>query len=573
MDDVKEKHTHHISHGVDTQDNNEESMKMEELLGPEIPVEEGKVITVKVVGEEPDGFLVDLGLKTEGLVPRNEFAAAHAPKVTVGSEIPVMVVRLHTESGRPLVSYRRVQEKEAWQRIADAQQSGTPIEGTVAGTVKGGLTVDIGVDAFLPASQVELRFVKDLSQFVGRKLQFLVTEVNREKRNVVLSRRKLLEIDQAKRREEVLARIKEGDLVEGPVTGITNFGAFIDIGGIEGLLHIGDIAWHRIDKVESVLKPGERVKVKVLKIDPQKNKISLGLKQVLPKPWDSAPEKYPAGSTITGKVTSITDFGVFVEVEPGIEGLLHASELYWDGRKENLKKLFTVGQQLEVKILSVDKDKEKMSLSLKRLQENPWEEFARAHTVGSRVQGTVTHLTPFGAFVRLPEGIEGLIHVGDISWGKKIRHPQDALKEGQEVEVTVLGVDPQNEKISLSLKHKEEDPFKKFRTGAVVTGTVQRLADFGAFVELEPGIEALLRTADMGSLAADESKEPLKVGQTIEAKVVKSDPRERKIDISVKRLEHEQERELLKKYVNREERPTLGDVLEESKREENEDED
>jgi small subunit ribosomal protein S1 len=570
MKDVKDKHDHHISNGVEMQDN-DESIKMEELLGPEVSLQEGRIINVKVVSEDADGYLVDLGLKSEGLIPRDEFVGPHAPKISVGSDIQVMVLQLHTENGRPLVSYRRAQEKGAWERIVAAQNNGTPIEGVVSGTVKGGLTVDIGIDAFLPASQADLRFIKDLSQFIGKKLQFLVTEVNREKRNVVLSRRKLLEIDQKKRRDETLSRIREGDMIEGTVTGITDFGAFIDIGGIEGLLHIGDIAWHRIDKVDSVLKAGELVTVKVLKIDTQKNKISLGLKQALPRPWDSAPEKYPAGSVLNGRVTSITDFGVFVEVEPGVEGLLHSSELYWDGRKENLKKVFTVGQQLEVKVLSVDKNKEKMSLSLKRLELNPWEEFDREHPSGSLVTGMVTHLTPFGAFVRLPENIEGLIHVGDLSWAKKIRHPQDVLKEGQEVEVTVLGVDPQNEKISLSLKHRVEDPFKKYSTGAVVKGVVLRVVDFGVFVELEPGVEALLRTADMGSLASEESKEGLHVGQTIEAKVIKSDPRERKIDISVKRCEHEQERELLKKYVNRAERPKLGDVLEEEKHDEEKD--
>lgn len=569
MEDVKDKKNNNTT-ATETPEN-EESMKMEELLGPEIAVEEGKIVKVKIVGEDPDGFLVDLGLKSEGVIPRSELESPHAPKISIGSEIPVMVLKLQTDNGRPLVSYQRAKEKEAWERIFTAHKNATPVEGVVSGKVKGGLIVDIGIDAFLPASQIELRFVKDIDQYKGKKLEFLVTEVSREKRNVVLSRRKLLEIEQNKKRAETLSRVKEGDVVEGVVTGTTDFGAFIDIGGIEGLLHIGDIAWHRVDKVESVLKTGDRVKVKILKIDLQKNKISLGMKQIMPKPWDSAPEKYPAGSVIKGKVTSITDFGVFVEVEPGIEGLLHASEMFWDGRKENLKKVFTPGQQIEVKILSVDKDKEKMSLSLKRIQSNPWEDFAQRYSSGTKVKGTVTHLTPFGAFVRLPEGIEGLVHVGDLSWTKKVRHPQDVLKEGQEVEVMVLGVDPQNEKISLSLKHMGEDPYRKYRSGTVVKGVVQRMVDFGAFVEIEPGVEALLRTSEMGSYSTEQGT-TLKPEQTIEAKVLKSDPREHKIDISIKRLEHDQERELVKKYVNREDRPTLGDVLQEDKGDEHEEE-
>jgi small subunit ribosomal protein S1 len=319
--------------------------------------------------------------------------------------------------------------------------------------------------------------------------------------------------------------------------------------------------------VDEVLKIGQQVKVQVLKIQPDKQKISLGMKQITERPWDKAPEKYPVGSTVKGKITSITDFGIFVELEPGIEGLLHVSEIYWTETKESLKKQFSVGEEIETRVLAVDPEKQKLSLSLKRLQANPWEDLQSKYPAGSRVKGTITHLTPFGAFVKLAEGVEGLLHVSDISWTRKVRHPKDVFKPGEEVEAVVLEINPQNEKISLSTKHLQEDPYQKYRPGKVVTGVVKRIVDFGAFVELEPGVEALVRASEIGPHKVESVAEALKVDQPVEAKVIKSDPKERKIDISIKKLEHDRERELVKKYVNKQDRPTLGQILEEDEEE------
>lgn len=562
MEDVKkDQREKNIGNAGNT---NEEEMKMDELLGPDLKIEEGKIIKVRVIGEIEDGYLVDLGMKSEGLIPRSEFDLPElSSEIKVSAEISVMVVQLHSETGHPIVSYKKIKEKDTWDRILKAQAGDGRIEGTIIRKVKGGLMVYIGIEAFLPMSQIELHFVKDVDKYIGKKLVFLITETSRENNKVVLSRRRLLEIEQKLCREETLSRIKEGSIVEGRVTNITNFGAFVDIGGMEGLLHISDITWQRLDKVGNVLKVDQKVKVQVLRIDRQKEKISLGMKQITPRPWDSAAQKYPEGTVVKGKVTSITDFGVFVEIEPSIEGLMHISEIFWDGRKSDLKKNFAPGQELEVRVISINSKEEKMSLSLKRMQVNPWEEAQSRYTPNTRVKGVVTHLAPFGAFVKLPEGIEGLIHVSDMSWVKKVRQPQDVVKVGQEVEAVVLEVNTKTEKISLSIKHLGDDPFSKYRTGQVISGIIKHITDFGAFIQLEPGLEALVRSSEIAAKKVESPADVLKVGQNIDAKVIKSDPRERKIEISIKRLEQDKERELLRKYVNNVKNPTLGEVLEE----------
>ena len=564
MDDVKD-----VTNTENTQDAanaSEGEMEMADLLGPEIHLQEGKTANVRIIAHSPEGVMVDLGLKSEGLIPIGELEGIPEAELEPGKDIEVMVVKLHTKAGHPVVSYRRARDEKSWELLLAAQRNGTPVEGVIRKKIKGGFSVDVGSEAFLPASQLELRFIKDTDKYIGQRFPFIITQISRNPRNVVLSRRQLLEVDQKKRRDEVFATITENQIVEGTVTGITDFGAFVDIGGVEGLLHIGDITWYHLKKVDEVLKSGQLVKVQIIKIDREKSKLSLSMKHIAPRPWDGAVERYPVGLTIKGKVTSITDFGVFVEVEPGLEGLLHVSEVSWGEHERDLKKIFKSDQEIEAKIIALDPAKEKLSLSLKQLQPNPWEEAHRAYSPGVRVKGTITHLTPFGAFVRLPEGIEGLIHVGDLSWTRKVRHPQDLVQSGQEVEVVVLEVNPHNEKISLSLKHLTEDPFKQYRPGAMVKGIVKRVVDFGAFVELEPGIEALLRNADVTLHKPEGPQEPLlKEGQEIEAKIIKCDAKERKIDISIKKLEHERERELLKKYVNKDERPTLGQVLQEER--------
>jgi small subunit ribosomal protein S1 len=544
----------------------EEGMSMEQLLGPEVRHEEGKIINVKVVAVTADGVVVDLGLKSDGLVPKIEFenSPEALSEMAPGVSIPVIITSFKAEEGRLPVSWKRAKEKDAWIKINAASKANQPIEGIIRKQNKGGYLVDIGIDAFLPSSQVDTHFSKNADNYIGKKFQFLITEMNLEKRNIVLSRRKLLEAENKVKKNKALAEIKEGDVIEGTVTGLTGFGAFVDIGGIEGLLHIGDISWQHIKKVETVLKTGQKVQVQILKIDPVAGKVSLGMKQLIERPWNKAVEKYPAGTVVKGKITSITTFGVFVELEPGIEGLMHLTEISWDDKKEDLKKKFAIGQVIEPKVIALDPEKEKLSLSLKRMQANPWEEAAKKYPAGTKIKGVVSHLAPFGAFVKLPEGgLEGLIHVSDMSWTKKVNHPKDFVKAGEELECVVMEINPQNEKISLSLKQATQDPYKKYKPGTIVTGPVQRIMDFGAFVELEPGIEALVRVSEISPQKVESAAAVLKVGQIVEAKVLKSDPVERKIDISIKKLEHDREKELVKKYSGKQERQTLGDLLQE----------
>jgi len=542
----------------------DEGMKMEELLGPEIKLEEGKVIMARVIAVIADGVVVDLGVKSDGLIPKLEFEGNPdaLKEIVPGSVIPVTITSLRSEDGHLSVSWKKAREKDAWERITAASRSNTPIEGVIRRTNKGGFYVDIGIDAFLPASQVDTHFSKNTDKYLGKKFLFAITEVNQEKRNVVVSRRRLLEAEHKEKKEKILSSIKEGDVLEGTVKSVTGFGAFVDIGGVEGLLHIGDISWHHIKKVDEAVKTGQKVQVQILRIDPQSNKISLGMKQLSERPWNKAVEKYPVGTIVKGKITSVTNFGAFVELEPGIEGLLHVSEVSWDDKKEDIRKKFIVGQEVEPKVIALDPEKEKLSLSLKRMQSNPWEEANKKYPAGTKIKCVVTSFAPFGAFVRLPEGIEGLIHLTDMSWTKKVNYAKDFVKIGQELECSVVEINPETEKISLSLKHVTQDPFTKYRAGTVVTGIVKRIVDFGAFVELEPGIEALVRVSEIAPKKLESAAEALKIGQSIEAKVIKSEARDRKIDISIRKLDHDREKELVKKYAGNKDRPTLGEVLE-----------
>ncbi|MBN1621936.1 MAG: 30S ribosomal protein S1 [Endomicrobiales bacterium] len=573
MEEIKnsseEKNAANVTENIEEQSSSagstpEEEMKMEELLGPETDnvIEEGKIVRVKVIGKTEEGVLVDLGLKAEGIVPRDEFKTkAQFDRTAIGDELPVYIIRLHSKDGNPVVSYKQAREHIAWDKITNAFKESTPVEGAIIKKIKGGFIVDIGVEAFLPGSQLDTYRVKDYTKYMGIKMKFIITEL--KKNNLVVSRRKLLELEQKEGRKKVMKDLFEGQILDGVVVRITDFGAFVDIGGMEGLLHIGDIAWYRIHKVEDIISLRQSVKVKVLKIDKEKEQVSLGLKQLSTHPWENVGGKYKVGMVVKGKITSKTDFGIFVEIEPGVEGLVHISEISW--LEDNAVKIknFKAKQEIESKIIAIDPENQKLSLSLKKLKANPWEDIKLKYPSGTKIKGVVTNITPFGAFVKINENMEGLIHVNDMSWMKKVRHPQDILKVKQEIEVAVLDVNPSNEKISLSLKHLAEDPFKKFHVGKVISGKVKRIVDFGAFVEVEHGIEALLRSSEIAQKKIGHPSEVLKVGEEIEAKVIKSDSKERKIDISIRKLERDREKELISKYVNKGERPTLGEVLEE----------
>ncbi len=542
-------------------DENEE-LSMAELMKEYdggVDINAGKELEVTIIAENEDGFLVDLGMKSEGLIPKKEFEEGKVPaELKPGATVKVRVVSMHRQ---PILSYRDVIEKDRWDSVEKLFNEGKHVHGTITKTIKGGFLVDIGVDAFLHISQLDTQFVKDGEKYVGKSYEFAITEFDRKRKRVAISRRKILEDEKSAKRASVLETIAEGQIVDGTVSRITKFGAFIDLGGIDGLLHIAEMAWYKVRKVEDLLHQGQKVRVQIAKVDKENEKISLSMKSLTPHPWDSAAERFPVGLIMKGKVTSIMDYGAFVELEPGIEGLLHASEYAWNDSEGSFKRNVKKGQEIEVKIINVDKESKKISLSVKKMLSNPWDEAFRHYTPGTTVKGIVQNLMPFGAFVKLPEGIEGLVHISDFSWTEKIKHPEEVVKKGDEIEVVVLEVNPQNEKISLSIKHTKADPYKKYKVGTSVKGKVIRVTEFGAFIEIEPGIEALIKNIEMSSVKADRSQSILKEGEEVEAKITKLDMRDRKLEASIKKLEFDREKELVKKYANQNDMPTLGEIL------------
>lgn len=524
--------------------------------------EPGKILRVKIVAINKEGVLVDLGLKSEGIIPITEFGQKGIPKnITVGREIPVILQSGKLEGYR-IVSHKQARQKASWNKLQELFKNSEIINGVILERMSSGYLVDIGLDAFLPYTQVDKKN-SDFSE--GKEIKIMVVEVNEEDNSVVVSNRKVVDLERGKAIERVFSTVKVDDVLEGKVTKLVDFGAFVDIGGVDGLLHISDLAWHRVGKVGDILKSGDKVKVKVLKIDNENKKISLGLKQIMPHPWASVGKKYSEGAVVKGKVTSLTKFGAFVELEPGVEGLLHISEASWASREENLKGILKIGNEYEFKIIGLNTEEQKLSLSLKRLQVNPWDELKKKYPSGTKVKVKVTKMVPFGAFVMMPDGFEGLIHVEDMAWFRTNSNPKDMVKVGQEIEVVVLSIKPEIEKAQLSLKHLTEDPFEKYSIGKIVKGQVVRVLDFGVFVKLDNDIEAFLHKNDITREKVDtHTKDLIKMGQEIEAKVIRSDRKTRKIDISLKKLEIEEERKLIKKYSNLR-KPQLGDILEEEK--------
>jgi small subunit ribosomal protein S1 len=522
-------------------------------------IEAGKELDVVIIEENSDGFMVDLGIKSEGMIPKKEFEEGKTPQdLKVGAKVKVKVINT---IGRPILSYRAILEKDKFDNLQEVFNNGKHISGTILKDIKGGFIVDIGgVNAFLPISHVDINFVKDVKIYIAKTYEFVITEFDIKKRNIVISRRKILEDEKNIARESALSSIAEGQILDGIVLKITKFGAFVDIGGIDGLLHIGELAWYKVKKVEDLLHVGQKIKVQIIKFDKANEKISLSIKNLVADPWDSVEERFPVGLIIKGKVRSIMEYGVFVELEPGIEGLLHSSEYAWNYSEASLKREVKKDQEIEVKIISVDKENKKMALSVKQTLPNPWDEVFRHYIPGAIVKGIVQNLMPFGAFVKLPEGIEGLIHISDFSWTQKIKHPENVLKKGDEVEVVVIEINPQNEKIFLSLKHVSEDPYKKYKVGNTVKGKIVKIINFGASLELETGIEASIRNNEAASLKSEKQR-PFTEGEELEARIIKVDLFKRKIEVSVKALEFYREKELVKQFANKDYKPTLGELL------------
>jgi small subunit ribosomal protein S1 len=534
-------------------------------------LEEGQILRGTVIDITPDHVTVDVGYKSEGQIPMQEFLKRDKKvDVKIGDRIDVLLEKKESEEGLLTLSKEKADKIKVWREISRSCREGEVIEGEIVGKVKGGLSVDIGrLLAFLPGSQIDLKPVRNLDALIGQRLKFKVIKFNRKRNNIVLSRRVLLDEERKQSREETLKNLKEGDIVEGTVKNLTDYGAFIDLGGMDGLLHITDVSWGRIGHPSEKLSVGERVKVKVLHFDREKEKVSLGLKQALPDPWESVPRKYPAGSRIKGKVVNLTDYGVFVELEEGVEGLVHISELTWSKKMKHPSKVVHIGDMVDVVVLDCDPAKRRISLGMKQMEPNPWTLIEEKYPVGTKVVGRVKTVTDFGIFIGFDEGVDGLVHVSEMSWTKKIKHPGELYKKGQEVEAVVLNIDRKNERFSLGIKQLTPDPWKevsrRYRKGDVVAGKVTNVTDFGAFVELEEGIEGLVHVSEISREKVEKPSDVLKVGDTLSAIVLHIDPYERRIGLSIKGLKDRAEKAEIEKYISNQgsTAPSLGELIQE----------
>ncbi|MFM1551208.1 MAG: 30S ribosomal protein S1, partial [Lentisphaeria bacterium] len=511
---------------------------MDELLEQDNSAQYGRgtIVTGKVVEKRDGGVIVDIGFKAEGYVPKDEFADWEG--LGLGDEIRALLEEIEDDENMPILSVEKAILQEAWNKFTEAFDEGSVVKGMIKFRVKGGLMVDVGVDAFLPGSQVDLGPVKNLDDFVAREFDFKILKINRERRNIVISRRELLEEEKARKRAVLMAEIFPGQLRKGMVKNITDFGAFIDLHGVDGLLHITDMSWGRVSHPSEMVTVGDEVELLILDVDRERERVSLGLKQKSADPWDSVEEQYPAGSKIKGRVVNVMPYGAFVEIQQGVEGLIHVSEMSWTKRVTRASDVINIGDEVEAVVLDIQRDSKKISLGLRQTMENPWEVVARNYPPGAKVVGKVRNMTSYGAFIEIQEDIDGMVHVSDMSWTRKINKPQEVLKKGDEVEAVVLDIDPSQQRISLGIKQLQEDPWSQidtlYKIGDMVKGTVMKLTSFGAFVELEQGIDGLIHISQLSDERVEKVKDILKVGDEREARVIKIDQAERRIGLSLK---------------------------------------
>ncbi|MFA6264064.1 MAG: 30S ribosomal protein S1 [Candidatus Babeliales bacterium] len=500
----------------------------------------GKVIKGRVLSKENNGILVSIDYKSDSLIPAFEFSDFELKKIEPNQEIDVILDRLEDENGTVVLSYQKAKALKAWEKIAEHAAADEPVRGIVTHKVKGGLSVDVGIPAFLPGSQVDTQRVMNFDQFVGQEVICKILKVNRKRGNVIISRRKYLEEQRAEDKKKALETIQESQVIQGIVKNITSYGVFVDVGGIDGLLHITDMSWGRIAHPSELVKIGDTITVKVISFDKKNEKISLGMKQLTPNPWENVDQKYPVGSHIKGRISSITDYGLFVEVEKGVEGLVHISEVSWTERISNLSKYFTVGSTVEAYVVALDKDNRRMSLSVKQLSSDPWKTVAEKFKVGDKIQGKITNITDFGLFVQLIEGVDGLVHISDISWTDHVGHPGDRYKKADTVEAVILSLDPENRKISLGIKQLEKDPWTtvatEYKIGDIAEGSISKITNFGAFVKLSSGIEGLVHISELSDAEVAKVDDILKVGQIAKFRVIKVSPEERKLGLSLRAL-------------------------------------
>jgi len=504
-------------------------------------VQIGEVVTGKVVQIGNDVVMVDVGWKTEGYIPVRELLDGEGKiGVSVGDEIEILVDRRDGD-GNLVLSRDKATKIKVWDDIKLACEQNTPVKGTITERIKGGLSVDIGIPAFLPGSQVDIRPVRDLDRYVGQELMFEILKYDKKRNNVVLSRRSILEREREEAKRQTLETLEEGKIVEGIIKNITDYGLFIDLGGIDGLLHVTDISWGRMSRPADKFSRGDRITVKVLSFDREKERVSLGLKQLIDNPWDQIQNRYPVGTILPGKVVNLTDYGVFVELEDGVEGLVHISEMFWTREIKHPTKVLSLGQVINVMILEVNPEAKRISLGWKQTTPNPWETLKTKYPEGHVVKGVIRNITNFGIFVGVEDGIDGLVHVSDISWKQRVKHPGEFFRKGQEIEAVVLNIDVENEKFSLGIKQLEKNPWEelseKFPAGSIVTGKVTNLTDFGIFVEIEEGVEGLVHISELSSRRIKSASELYAVGDQVSAIVKSIDQKGKKIRLSIKEFE------------------------------------
>jgi small subunit ribosomal protein S1 len=529
----------------------------------------GDVVQGKIVEVQNDYVLVDIAYKSEGLIPISEFRMVEGQRnVKPGDIVEVCIDRVENENGMVVLSKDKADMLRAWNDIARAADNEELIEGTIIAKVKGGLSVDIGVKAFLPGSQIDLRPVRNMDMYIGKKYKFKVIKFNKKRGNIVLSRRALLEEERENLRTQTLDAMKEGSIVTGIVKNITDYGAFIDLGGMDGLLHITDMSWGRVKHPSEILNIGDEIKVQVLKYDTERERVSLGLKQLLSDPWEAAKDTYPAGTKLSGKVVSLADYGAFVELAEGIEGLIHVSEMSWTKRVKHPSQIVNIGDEVNVVVLEVDSANRRISLGMKQLMANPWVELKENYSPGTIIEGEVKSITDFGIFVGIEEGIDGLVHISDFSWTKRVTHPSEMYAKGQKIRAVVLGVDIENERFSLGVKQLEADPWshidEKYRIGTQHDVKVMKMADFGVFVELEADIEGLIHISELSMDRITKPEEAVKVGDSVKAEIISIDKEARKIGLSAKLVKLRESKADVEDYVKRvtsTAKTTMGDLF------------
>ena len=503
---------------------------------------EGSIVNGTILEVKPQVVLVDIGYKSEGAIPVTEF---EDEEFEVGDEIEVLLERLENDEGMVVLSKEKAAHKQNWDKIVKVYQDGGLVRGKIKSVVKGGLMVNVGVEAFLPGSQIDIIPPKDLSEYVGKVFEFKIVKVNDDRKNIVLSRREVIEQERAEMRQQFLADVKIGDQVEGMVKNITDFGVFVDLNGMDGLLHITDMSWGRISHPSEMVTIGQTLNVVILEVNRERERVSLGLKQMLNNPWEKIEERYPVAQQVRGKITKLVPYGAFVEIEEGVEGLIHVSELSWTKRITRPSDVLELDQVVEAVVLGINKEEQKISLGVRQLEPNPWDEVEVRYPVGSQIKGKVRNLTAYGAFVELEDGIDGMIHVYDWSWTRKINHPSEILKKNEDLEAVVIDIDKTNQRISLGIKQLENDPWSeietRFKVGDLVKGTVAKIASFGAFIQLQDDIDGLVHISQLSEEHVSRVKDVLKIGDEVEARVIKVDKVERRIGLSIKAAEYDQE--------------------------------